>query len=177
MTLEAHVPLIQSEADSLVHSLSTRSPDELRQPSACESWEVCDVVGHLIFLADYYIDRLTRGLRGDISLPADCPGGDAPDFSHVQPFFGRYLTQQALVWRERFEAQLLPTLSIRYVALTDVLARVRPQEWETPCASWRHQGAPIPRTVRAFFFIIIQELAIHGWDIQCDQALWVEGDW
>lgn len=166
MSLEAHVPLIQSEADTLAHYLSSRSPDDLRQPSPCEGWEIRDVVGHLIFLADYYIDRLTRGLRGDISIPADCPGGDAPDFSRIEPFFERYLAQQAHVWRERFGAQLLPTLRIRYAALTDMLSDLSPQEWETPCASWRHQGTVIPRSVRTFFVIIIQELAIHGWDIR-----------
>ncbi len=166
MIPEAHVPLIQSEVDSLVHDLSTRSPDDLRSPSACDGWEIRDVVGHLIFDADYYLDRITRGLRGDTSLPTDSPGGDAPDFSDSRAFFGRYVDQQARVWRERFGEQLLSTLSARYAALTNTFTRLSPQEWETPCSSWRNQGVTMTRPLRAYVLTIIQELAIHGWDIR-----------
>ena len=46
--LAAHVTLIQAEAKRLAQYLATLPPDTWRQPSACQGWEVRDVVAHLI---------------------------------------------------------------------------------------------------------------------------------
>jgi nitrogen-specific signal transduction histidine kinase len=47
-TLESYVPLIQAEAERLAQFLDTLSTDDLQRPSACELWEIHDVVAHLI---------------------------------------------------------------------------------------------------------------------------------
>jgi len=45
--LEARVALIQAEAAGLAQYLTTLPPEAWRQPSACQGWEVRDVVAHL----------------------------------------------------------------------------------------------------------------------------------
>jgi uncharacterized protein (TIGR03083 family) len=54
---EAHITLIQSEAERLAQYLSTLSPAAWRQPSACQGWEVRDVVAHLAEGAQFIYGR------------------------------------------------------------------------------------------------------------------------
>ena len=46
-TLESYVPLIQAEAERLAQFVDTLSTDDLQRPSACELWQIHDVVAHL----------------------------------------------------------------------------------------------------------------------------------
>jgi len=55
--LEARVTLIQAEAERLAQYLSTLPPDAWRQPSACQGWEVRNVV------AQFYVRTITRGVQ------------------------------------------------------------------------------------------------------------------
>jgi uncharacterized protein (TIGR03083 family) len=61
-TLDTHVPIVQTEAESLAQFLDTLSADDWRRPSACDLWTIRDVVAHLIWAADFYTDTLSRGM-------------------------------------------------------------------------------------------------------------------
>jgi len=75
-TLEARLALMQAEAERLGWYLSTLSPDAWRQPSACQEWEVRDVVAHLVEVAQDYRCRIARGAQGEIGPhPAPAPPG------------------------------------------------------------------------------------------------------
>ena len=67
--LAAHVTLIQAEAERLAQYLATLPPDAWRQPSACQGWEVRDVVAHLIQGAQFYVHTISRGVQGDMARP------------------------------------------------------------------------------------------------------------
>jgi uncharacterized protein (TIGR03083 family) len=153
------VPLIQSEAARLTQYLHTLPPEAWTRPSACERWEVRDVVGHLTWIAEFYTDTISRGVQGDASLLTDRPPGDVPEAAA----FNTYIAQRAIAYRERLGAQLLPTCRTRYEQLHHLLVGLSPQDWDTPCAFWRFMGN-LP--VRAFLPLTMQELAIHGWDIR-----------
>jgi uncharacterized protein (TIGR03083 family) len=153
------VQRIQSEAARLTQYLHTLAPDAWIRPSACDRWEVRDVVGHLTWVAEFYVDTISRGVHGDISLRADRPPGDGPEAAAMNA----YIAQRAVAWRERLGEQLLPTFRTRYEQLHHLLVGLSPQDWDKPCAFWRFMGN-IP--VRAFLPLAMQELAIHGWDIR-----------
>jgi uncharacterized protein (TIGR03083 family) len=153
------VTLIQSEAARLTQYLHTLPPDAWTRPSACERWEVCDVVGHLTWIAEFYADTISRGVQGDASLLPDRPPGDVPEAAA----FNTYIAQRAIACRERLGEQLLPTFRTRYEQLHHLMVGLSPQDWDKPCAFWRFMGN-IP--VRAFLPLTMQELAIHGWDIR-----------
>lgn len=159
-TFDAYVPIVHTEADALAQFLDTLSADEWQRPSACELWTIRDVVAHLVWVADFYTDTVSRGMHGDISLPADRPPGDAPDPAAMPAYFD----QHAIRVRDRVGAALLPIFRASYGALSNLMGGLSPQQWAMPCAFFQHRGGTQP--AHAFLFLVIQELVIHGWDIR-----------
>jgi uncharacterized protein (TIGR03083 family) len=159
-TFDAYVPIVHTEADGLAQFLDTLSADEWQRPSACELWTIRDVVAHLVWVADFYTDTVSRGMHGDISLPANRPPGDAPDPAAMPAYFD----QHAIRVRDRVGAPLLPTFRASYGALSSLMGGLSPQQWAMPCAFFQHFGGTLP--AQAFLLLIIQELVIHGWDIR-----------
>ena len=68
---EARIALIQAEAEGLAQYLTTLPPDAWCQPSACQEWEVRDVVAHLVEGAQFYVHTITRGVQGDMARPPE----------------------------------------------------------------------------------------------------------
>jgi uncharacterized protein (TIGR03083 family) len=158
--LDTYVPIVHTEAESLAQFLETLSADDWQRPSACELWAIRDVVAHLIWAANFYTDTVSRGMQGDISQPVDRPPGNAPELAAMPTYFH----QQMLKMRGRVGAQLVPTFRASYQSLSHLMLGLSLQEWEMPCAFFRHYGGQQP--AKTFLFLIIQELVIHGWDIR-----------
>jgi hypothetical protein len=100
-TLESYVPLIQAEAERLAQFLDTLSTDDLQRPSACELWDIHDVVAHLIWGADFYADSVSRGLQGDMSLPENRPPGDTSDAVPMSTYFAQHAIRLRQVLGDR----------------------------------------------------------------------------
>lgn len=158
--LNAYVPIVHTEVDGLTQFLETLSADDWQRPSACDLWTIRDVVAHLIWIANFYTDTVSRGMHGDLSLPEDRPPGDAPEPVAMPTYFH----QQTLKMRDRVGTQLVPTFRSSFRALDDLLSGLSPQQWAMPCAFFRHRGGTQP--AHAFLFLTIQELVIHGWDMR-----------
>jgi uncharacterized damage-inducible protein DinB len=62
---------VQSEVERLAEYLCTLPPDAWIQPSLCEGWEVRDVVAHLTRVAEFYVNTISRGLKGDATAPPE----------------------------------------------------------------------------------------------------------
>jgi uncharacterized protein (TIGR03083 family) len=159
-TFGSYVPIIQTEADSLARFLDTLSEDDWQRPSACDLWTIRDVVAHLVWAADFYTDTVSRGVHGDISQPDDHPPGDAPDQASMPAYFH----QHTIRMRDRLGMRLMPTFRSRFQALSNLMSGLSPKQWEMPCSFFHYRGGKQP--AYAFLFLIIQELAIHGWDIR-----------
>jgi uncharacterized protein (TIGR03083 family) len=157
VALDTYVPIVHTEADSLTQFLETLSADDWQRPSACDLWAIRDVVAHLIWVADFYTDTVSRGIQGDISQPADRPPGDAPAPAAMPTYFH----QQTLTMRDRVGTQLVPTFRVSFLALFNLLSGLGPQQWAMPCAFFRRT-----QPVHAFLLLSLQELVIHGWDIR-----------
>lgn len=71
--LQETVELIRSESARMKRFISSLPPEALGRPSACELWEVGDVVAHLEWFAETYGGMMERGLRGDLSPSAGYP--------------------------------------------------------------------------------------------------------
>ena len=152
------VGVIQSESQRLSQYLQNLPADAWQKPSACDRWEVRDVAAHLDFVAEFYLDVVSRGVHGDTSPPKSFPGIDLPDRSTLD----EYLAEEALARRQRLGEQLLPALTARWDQLNQLLARLGPGDWEKPCWRFRWIGT---YPARQFIVLTIQELAIHGWDL------------
>jgi uncharacterized protein (TIGR03083 family) len=153
--LEARIALMQAEAERLERYLATLTPAAWRQPSACQGWEVRDVVAHLVEVAQDYRCRIARGVQGEI--------GPHPEFAPPGTVSDASIAQLAIAYRERLGETLLPTFRAQYAQFSALLAQLGPGDWDKLCYFAR---APQSRPVREFLALSVQELAIHGWDIR-----------
>ncbi|MEK7806585.1 MAG: maleylpyruvate isomerase family mycothiol-dependent enzyme [Chloroflexota bacterium] len=131
-------------------------PEEaLCRPSACDLWEVRDVLGHLIGGAERQIDSVRRGLQGDASPAPGFVPMDAATLSSTN-------AQRDIERRERLGNQLLPAFAARYQELGELLGGLAPEDWAASC--WHPRRGVM--TAREYLDLRIQELAIHDWDIR-----------
>lgn len=149
------VSLIQGLAERLKEFLGTLPTEAWELPSACELWQVRDVVAHLTGGVERQIESMTRGLRGDASPPpAFVPMDGATMAAHN--------ARRDIVLRERLGEELLATFATRYDQLGELLAKFGPQDWVKPC--WHARRGVLP--ARGYVDLRIQELAVHDWDIR-----------
>jgi uncharacterized protein (TIGR03083 family) len=151
------ITLGQAESERLTQYLSTLPLDAWTLPSACERWAVRDVVGHLTWVAEWYVDAVSRAIQEDVSPPAGFPPAGASTGASRNAF----IAQSAIARREQLGDQVLATFSARTAQWHRLLAGLSPQAWEKPC----YQPVSIS-PVRAFLPMWVQEVAIHGWDIR-----------
>jgi uncharacterized protein (TIGR03083 family) len=151
----AHIALVQSEAERLAQYLSTLSPAAWRQPSACQGWEVGDVVAHLTDGAQFYIRTISRGVQGDTS--------PSLELAQSGTMRAEVIAQHAIASRERLGDALLPTFRTQYAQLCSLLRQLHPEDWQKLCY---YTSEPRQRPAQEFLALSVQELAIHGWDIR-----------
>lgn len=156
---EARVRLVLAESERLKHYLHSLPPEAWKQPSACDRWEVRDVVAHLVLGAEIYTESISRGLQGDASAPAGRP----PVGSFNAASFSEPMAQTTLSRRESLGDQVLSTFDATNDQLNLLHAGVGPQDWEKRCY---HGAAALVAPVRTFLDLRMFELALHGWDIR-----------
>jgi len=153
------VQIVWAESQQLTHYLHALPPAAWYGPSACERWQVGDVVVHLAACAEVYTDAICRGLQGDIAtLPGFPPTG--VDMATAAKRF----TQLVIARRQRLGDQVLATFTSANERLHHLLSGLGPQEWDLPCYHRYHPNRIRP--VRSFVDLWMRELAMHGWDIR-----------
>jgi uncharacterized protein (TIGR03083 family) len=154
---EGLVQLVRSEAERLEHYLAALPSEAWTRPSACESWEVRDVVAHLVFWAEPYASSIVRAVQGDISPPEGLPPAGALAWQPLMEF----IADTAITCRERLGEQLLDTFRATNEHFTQVVLGLDPHDWEKPSY---HPARIDPVRFRVETRLV--ELAIHGWDIR-----------
>ena len=114
-------------------------------------------MAHLAGGAEFFAGAIARGLQGG-TAPL---GGWRPAGSANAAQAAEMIAQSARALRQRAGDQLLATFDTANDHLNQVFAGLRPQDWESPCY---HPWRIIP--ARQFVDLRLQELALHGWDIQ-----------
>src|SRR5215510_14976481 len=100
---EETVKILLAESERLTHYLSTLSSAAWRSPSACDRWEVQDVVAHLAEQAEFYAEAIAGSFRGDTSPPAGRP---APGSVNAASYADSGV-QRVIARRERLGDQVL----------------------------------------------------------------------
>ena len=67
------ITLLRLESERLSEYLQKLPVEAWQRQSACDRWNVADVVAHLNFGAQFYEECISRGLRGDTSPPEGLP--------------------------------------------------------------------------------------------------------
>jgi uncharacterized protein (TIGR03083 family) len=155
---EEIVQLVIAESERLIEYLHTLSPAAWRKPSACDRWEVRDVVAHLVGQGEFYAEAITRSLQGDPSPPGNRPApGSVNAVSNAERG-----AQNAIAKREQLGDQVLDAFRTTNDQLNRLLASLGPQDWEKPLYYVSLGIAPM----RFRPAIRLLELVIHGWDIR-----------
>jgi uncharacterized protein (TIGR03083 family) len=151
----AHITVVQSEAERLAQYLATLPPAAWRQPSACQGWEVRDVVAHLVEVAQFYRQTIAGGVQGDVSPP--------PELRQSGTTRAASIAQHAIATREWLGDALLSIFRVRYEQLCGLLAQLGTGDWQKLCY---YTSEPRHRPAQEFLALSVQELAMHGWDIR-----------
>ena len=154
---EGRVVLLRSDSERFERYLSALPDDAWSRQSACDRWQVADVVAHLVGVAEFYAGTVTRGVQGDTSTPE----GRAPAGSANAASSSEGIARGAVANRERLGDQLLSTLSSRDNHLNEVLVGLRLEDRDKPCY---HPGGFVP--AGNFVDMRFKELALHDWDIR-----------
>lgn len=153
--LRNRIALIRRLAGRIQGYLAGLPEEALCRPSACDLWEVRDVLGHLIGGAERQIDSVRRGLQGDASPPPGFVPMDAATLSSTN-------ARRDIERRERLGDQLLPAFAARYQELGELLSGLATEDWAASC--WHARRGVM--TASEYVDLRIQELAIHDWDIR-----------
>lgn len=155
--MQTRTRLARFEAERLATYLGTLSDEGWNHPTACDLWQVGDLVGHLVWIGEFYVTFVTRALAGDVTPPPGSPRDERYAGLPPEDFYD--LT--AREYRDFLGNLILPTFVRRFEALSQVLESITPDDFEKPC--FYHSGN---RSVWTLADLTVQELAVHAWDIQ-----------
>ena len=155
---EERVKIATAELEWLKEYLGSLPSEAWNKPSACDHWEVRDVVSHLAWVAEAYIERIHESMQGDLSTPH---GQLAPGPVSASSL-GEGNAQQAIARREGLGDQVLSDFIKNNDQLIQMMATLGTQDWDRP-----HYYASLgTEPLRFRPDLWISELAMHGWDIR-----------
>ena len=159
---EKRVRLVLSESERLKQYVSGLPTDGWSRPTACDRWDVRDMVAHLVLATEFQMDMISRGLEGDSSPPQGFP----PAGANKSGGPGADATHRATISRRDSLGERLPEVFASTSDRMDrLLAGLGPSDWDRQCY---HPGAIIP--VCSYMDLRIMELVMHGWDVRSLRA-------
>ena len=158
VTVQDRINLVKSESQRLTEYVTLLPAEGWSRASACDRWQVRDVVAHVTWAAEGFAESISRGVRGDASaqVPHDFPTDGASGAS-----ISEYIARSAIAHREALGEQLLAAFITSDDRLNQGFEGLGPEDWDKPCSFLSR-----PRTPEAFLVTRVPELAIHEWDIR-----------
>lgn len=147
--------LVRQEAQQLKEFLASIPPTALSLPSACDQWQVGDVIAHIIFGLEHWCDSISRALTADTT----------PNKAFSWPG-SRYPTEEnaadAIARRKRLGKDILPTFFRWIDGLDELLGQMGPEDWGRPV--WHRSDGIMP--LHTYLNSMVRTFSIHGWDIR-----------
>ena len=157
LTIPERISLVEAESRRLEEYLGSLTDNAWDQPSKCDLWTVADVLAHLTWAANYFIRAISNGRKGDVSPPEGWPEQGTLAQEDVNGFIG----DKAIEARQALGDGLAQEFQARNHLLQELISSLSADELDLPC-----YGPIASRTIQSFITGRVQELAIHGWDIQ-----------
>ena len=120
---EERVKIGIRESARLKEYLSSLPSEAWNKPSACDLWEVRDVVAHLAWVADAYIARIHKSLTPE-GEPAAGPVSAAS--------FAKGNAEQAISRRKELGDQVFSDFVKANDELNQLMTTLGPQDWDKP---------------------------------------------
>lgn len=152
-----NMTVLGEETERITAYLADLPAASWTQPTACDAWQVQDVVAHLVGVAEFYAGNVTRGLQGDTAPPAGRP----PAGSVTAVISAEGVARRAIAEREKLGDRLLEQFRIANAHLIDVLGALSPEARTMLCY---HPGGMTQ--AQQFIDLRLKELAVHEWDIR-----------
>lgn len=159
--MQTRTRLARFEAERLATYLGGLSATGWNHSTACDLWQVGDVVAHLVWIGEFYVTFINRALAGDVTPPPGSPKDERYAGLPPEDFYDL----KAREYRDYLGSQILPTFARRFEALSQVLEGLTPADYDKTC--FYHSGN---RPLWTLADLAIQELAVHAWDIQSHTA-------
>ena len=153
--IESQIELVKTLASSVSAKAGSLTPEQMALPSACDEWQVQDVVSHLVGGAERQLDSMRRGKAGDSGPPQGFMPMESSAMSATN-------AQRDIRRREQLGGGLVAAFDEHYSQLYEELDGFNPDGWDTLCWHLR-RGA---MSASDYVELRIQELAIHDWDIR-----------
>ena len=155
---QERVKIAAVESERLKEYLISLPSEAWNRPSACDRWDVRDVVSHMAGVAEAYIERIHESLQWDSSTPH---GKLAPGPVSAASFADGS-AQRAISRREGLGDQVLSDFIKNNDQLIQLMATLGPQDWDRP----HYYSSLGTEPLRYRPDLWISELAMHGWDIR-----------
>ena len=153
-TVEERREILKAEYQRLEHYLHTLSPEAWQHPSACDQWNVADVIAHLTVGNKSHATWITEAVQAESVTPERLPRRSN------QRVDAAAFAQRVIAWRKELSNHLLSAFVTSIRALEHVFTQVAPDDWEKLC--YRPNGAEPIRTILDNF---IAEVSVHRWDV------------
>ena len=150
------VQLLKEETARVAEYLKKLPAQAWATQSACDAWQVADVVAHVAGAIDRYGPNISRGAKGDYSVPADAtPSGSPADRDAVM----LANAQKVIDYRVSLGDGILDTFNESRLKFDAIFAELGEEDREKPCF---HNAGII--SIETYLNLRITELIIHEWD-------------
>ena len=151
------VQLVRKESARIGEYLKTLSPDAWTTPSACDAWQVEDVVAHLTGAVERFGPNIVRGAAGDSTPPeGSAPAGEGDMVARL-----RANAQVAIDFKASLGGELLTSFNQSWATFDELLSGLEEQDRDKPCY---HPAGTI--SVATYLDLRITELILHEWDFR-----------
>ena len=149
------VAVAKQLAANIREYLGKLTPKQMELPSACDQWQVQDVVSHLVGGAERQAGSMERGRAGNHEPPDGFVSVDNQTMSNSN-------AQRDIERRSKLAGGLLQAYDENYAWLHDEYDKYAAGSWDT--LAWHARRGAMPGS--DYLLLRIQELAIHDWDIR-----------
>lgn len=142
--------VVRREVDSMLSLAS--DPGRWEAPTACEHWQVRDVIGHLVDTTEGYLSNWVIGREG----------GTAPE-PHGLRVMASLVDEGARAFRKVPQAEMLDRLHDDANRMLAEFGRLTDEEWSSLIVPHNYMGS-----LPAMFYPLFQlvDYAVHSWDIR-----------
>ncbi len=154
METSQKIQIVRALSNDLAGFLHTLPEDVWRDAevygSACDGWNMADVVAHLIDVANTYTLSIERAVSGNVSPPMGRRALTSEEF-----------VQSVISLRDAYGEDLFPEFNTACLRFNRLIMELEPDQYELP--AWHPFSV---MTVERLIDLRAMELAVHGWDVR-----------
>ena len=154
MSVQENIQIIRALSNDLAGFLYTLPEDVWRDAdvyaSACDRWNMADVVAHLIDVANTFTLSIERAVSGNASPPMGNRKLSSDEW-----------IESIISLRDAYGEDLFPEFNTACLRFNRLIMELEPDQYELP--AWHPFRV---MTVERLIELRAMELAVHGWDVR-----------